>query len=503
MDSIVFTFIAYGCILLLISNSAKRYTSNKSDFFLSGRSLSGPLTALGAGASDMSSWLLMVLPGLVYFSGLNKIWMPLSLVIGAYANWKLIAKHLRVYTEVANDSLTLPSYLHNRFNHTNNYSRVLKTVSGISMLIFFSIYSASGFIGGAEVFTLAFDISHPVALFIIALVVISYTAIGGFLAVSWVDFFQGCLMFAALLIVPIVTCLHLGGWTRFYQQIINLSPTHLEMFSNFKIISILSLIGWGLGYFGQPHINSRFMAIRSIKELPVATRICMSWMIVSLVGAIATGLVGFVYFNDSPLAQQDTVFIALSKTLFNPIMAGILISAILSAVMSTVSAQILMLASIFTEDFYCGYFRKNSSKKEQMIVSRLSLILLSAIVLFIAAFSGNSLFSSISFAWSGLGAAFGPVTIMSLFWRDMSRAGAVAGIISGTASVLLWKLLTDLRVGGIFNHPDLLPGFDLIPSVIISILNIYIFSKIYRQKDLVILNEFDKVKSIIQQHNSV
>jgi len=502
MSQIIFIFLSYACILMLIAYCAKQFTKGNSEFFLAGRKLSGPLTALGAGASDMSSWLLMVLPGVVYATGLNNLWMPLALTIGAYANWKLVAKRLRIYTQGANDSLTVASYLHNRFVNPSTTDKALKLAIGFAMLIFFTIYSAAGFIAGAKLLKLTFNLDYTISLLIIATVIISYTAIGGFFAVSWIDFFQGSLMLLALLIVPLVALNNIGGINQAYNQILEIAPAHIDMFSNITTLGIISLIGWGFGYFGQPHINTRFMAIRSVKELPVATRICMTWMIVSLLGAVATGMVGVIFYSAQKLEQPETVFIALATQLFNPYMTGILLSAILSAIMSNASAQILMSSSILAEDFYFGIIRKKSttdaSKKEQLFVSRCTLIILSIATLLIALIPNQTLFNSINFAWSGLGAAFGPVIVLSLYWRKMSQKAALWGITTGAAVVLIWELLTRLHVGGIFNNPDILPGFVILPGILASVMVILIVGNLHPQKDPSILKVFDDVQKQVQ-----
>ena len=488
MSELIMALLVYGAIIFAVALVANHYTKSGADFFLAGRKISGWLTALGAGASDMSSWLLMVLPGLVYVSGLNNIWMPIALSIGAYFNWRFVAKRLRIYTEIANNSLTLPSFIYNRFRGTEAGSsdRWLECISGLAMMIFFTIYTTSGFMAGAEVLRLVLHIPHQWALLLIVVVTLSYTLIGGFFAVSWVDFFQGGLMFFSLLIVPIVAVLHLGGLAQASHEIVAQLPAHLDIFHQISILSLLSLLGWGLGYFGQPHINVRFMAVRHVRELPLATRVCMTWMIISLCGAMLTGLLGRLYFHTPLLAQPETVFISLAHACFSPFVVGILVSAILSAVMSTVSAQMLMSASIFTEDFYLGFLRTGASAREELLVSRLSLFAFALLAFIIAALPNQSLFGSIGFAWSGLGASFGPVTVLSLYWRRMSRAGAIAGIATGAAVVLLWELRRFLAVGGLFNNPQVLPGFSMLPGVFFSFLSIIYFSRKYPpQADIV------------------
>lgn len=479
--------MGYTAIILLIAYISTKVTSNLSDYVLGGRRLSGPVTALGAGASDMGSWLLMALPGLVYEFGLRMIWLPLALIAGAYCNWRFIAPRLRVYTEVANDSLTIPEYFCNRFKDNG---LMLRVAISLSIIIFFTYYAAAGFRSGAILLESIFSIDYLSALLISAGVIITYTAIGGFLAVSWIDFFQGTLMFIALLVVPVVTCLNLGGWQHAIHQIDIHSMTHLKV-NNITFLGLLSLLAWGFGYFGQLHINTRFMAIRSIKELPLAQFICINWMTLALVGAVATGMFGFAFYATNPLADNNTVFIHLSQQLFNPWIAGFLLSAVISAIMSNVSAQILMSASILVEDFYHKIFRKKASDKENIWASRVILFIIASISVAIAANPTQSIFKVVAFAWSGLGAAFGPTLIFSLFWRRMTRASAICGIISGALSVIIVRFS--------FVHPDLLGGFELLPGFVISSLTIYIIGLNTKAPSKGIVDDFDKTMTLLQQ----
>lgn len=488
------TFVGYTAIILIIAYVATKFTTNISDYVLAGRSLSGPITALGAGASDMSSWLLLALPGLVYMHGLSVIWVPIALIAGAYCNWYFMAKRLRIYTEIANNSLTIPEFLCNRYKDTGLSLRV---VTSMAIIVFFTFYAAVGFASGALLIQHTFNgVDYMTALLITAGIIVTYTAIGGFLAVSWIDFFQGSLMFLALLIVPIVTCINLGGMDNSVQQISNIRSEHLDIFSDVTTLGLLSLFAWGLGYFGQLHINTRFMAIRSVKELPLARFICMSWMSLALAGAVATGLLGFAFFNSQPLAKPDTVFIVLSQQLFNPWITGMLLAAVISAVMSNASAQILMSSSILVEDFYHGMFRKNASDKENLWASRTIVLAVALIAVTIAANSGRSIMESVGFAWAGLGSAFGPVLLFSLFWRRTTRIAAVSGIITGALVVLLWGVLTWIY-GDSFKHPDIKYGFEMLPGFISSCIVIVLVSLYSKPPSQEIISEFDKTMAII------
>lgn len=487
------TFAGYSLIILIIAYLSTKLTSNLSDYVLAGRRLSGPITALGAGASDMGSWLLMALPGAVYLTGLSVIWMPIALIVGAYCNWRFVAKRIRVYTEVADDSLTIPEFLCNRFK---DKGLALRIVTSLAIIIFFTYYSAAGFASGAILIQHVFvGIDYIPALLICAAVIITYTAVGGFLAVSWVDFFQGSLMFVALLVVPVVTVINMGGIDITWHQLADVNVAHLDVLKNIKFLGLLSLFAWGFGYFGQLHINMRFMAIRSIKELPLARLICMNWMTLSLLGAVATGLFGYIFYYDAPLDNPNTVFIVLAQQLFNPWVAGILLSAVSSAIMSNVSSQILMSSSILVEDFYHDFLRKNASDKENLLVSRIMLLLVAGVSVAIAASPNQTILQAVGFAWSGLGSAFGPVLLFSLFWRRMTRQAAIWGIISGAGTVLLWGLLAHPGVD-IVNHPDILPGFEMLPGFMTSALVIFIVSLKTPPPTAEVLAEFDKARAL-------
>lgn len=493
VSPLLITFIGYGFLILNISYVSTKLTSNLSDYVLGGRRLSGPVTALGAGASDMGSWLLMALPGLVYVSGINILWMPIALLLGAYCNWRFVAKRIRIYTEVANDSLTIPEFLSNRFKD-NGF--LLRLVTSLAIIIFFTYYSAAGFASGAILIQHTFpSLDYVTSLLIGASVIIVYTAIGGFLAVSWVDFFQGILMLVALIVVPTVTVLNLGGLASSLNSIHTLQPDHLNLFKNVSVLGLLSLFAWGLGYFGQLHINTRFMAIRSTKELPMARLICMNWMTVSLGGAFLTGLFGFLFYYSSPLSKPDTVFLVLAQQLFNPWVAGILLSAVSAAIMNSVSAQILMSASIILEDFYHKFLRKNATDKENLWAGRIILFAIASVSVFIASDPKSSILQSVGFAWSGLGSSFGPVLLFSLFWRNMTKSAAIAGIIAGTIAVLSWGLLSHPNIM-IINHPDILPGFEMIPGFIASTITIIIVSKFTTPPSQEVIETFNRVEKV-------
>jgi sodium/proline symporter len=461
---LVITFAIYFVLVLMVGMYASRRTHNLSDYILADRNLPGPLVALGAGASDMSSWLLMALPGTVFLHGLNQIWLPLGLVIGAYINWTYVAARLRVYTEKAGNALTLPAYFAGRFPQHHS---LLRAITAAIVLIFFTFYTAAGFVAGAYLAKLVFPISFEVGLLITAGFILSYTFIGGFLAISWLDMFQGCLIFLALLIVPCFTLhiIHLEA-TASVSAIATQVAGYFSPFTTFSWIAVISLMAWGLGYFGQPHILVRFMAARSAREIPMARIICMFWMIMALFGAVLTGVVGRAYLGH--LDNPEIVFIKLSYLLFNPWIAGILISAVLSAIMSSSSAQLLASSSALIEDIYHTFIRRKATRVELIIGARVAVLII-AICAFGLAFNpkGNIL-QLVGYAWAGLGASFGPVVLISLYWKRMSGASAIAGMIAAAVVVVAWEILGQ-QVQGIFRLYSMVPAFAINCLIIVVV----------------------------------
>ena len=415
------------------------YSATKGDvtgFMLGGRNLNPAVTALSAGASDMSGWMLLGLPGAMYISGLSSAWIALGLTLGAYLNYLLVAPRLRVFTELLDDAVTIPEYFERRFDDRGHLIRIL---SSVVIIIFFAIYTTSGVVAGGKLFESSFGLNYELGLFITAGVVVAYSTFGGFLAVSTTDFVQGCIMFLALILVPIVTLNQIGSVAQTQYYLMELSPAMLTLGGG-SLLGILSAASWGLGYFGQPHIIVRFMAIRSVREIKVARRIGMSWMIISLTGAIAVGLVGAAYIKsiDGNLSDPETIFIFLSNTLFDPLVSGFLLAAILAAIMSTISSQLLVTSCSLTEDIYHTFLRKKASDTELVLVGRLCIVAVALLAIFLAHDRDSSILSLVSNAWAGFGAAFGPVVLLSLFWARMTRQGALAGIVVGASVVLLW-----------------------------------------------------------------
>lgn len=458
------TLIAFVCYLMIvvgIALFAYVRTKNLSDFVLGGRQLGGPVAALSAGASDMSAWLLLGLPGAVFTFGLNHIWLVIGLVIGAYISWRLLAKPLRVFSEFANDSLTVPAFLDNRFFDTSGFIRV---ALAIATLLFFAFYTASGLKAGAMLLN-QFEISvgnfhhafsYEQALLAGTIIIVAYTFIGGFLAVSWTDFFQGTLMFFCLLIVPFVAASEFGGWEKVIHLIQHETTGHLDPGHQVSALILINLLAWGLGYLGQPHILVRFMAVRTIPDIKIARRICLTWMTLSMIGAVLTGFVGVAYFFEQNI-HSESVFIIFSQTLFAPWIAGVLFAAILSSIMCAIDSQMLASSSALTEDLYHRLFRKKASQKELVWVGRIGIILISLVAWSLARDPQGRVINLVAFAWAGLGASFGPSVVGAIFWRRMTRKGAIAGILAGAISVLIWKL--NHHPTGIFALYEIIPGF--------------------------------------------
>ncbi|KAF0823336.1 sodium/proline symporter PutP [Cytobacillus firmus] len=480
------SIIIYLAGMLLIGILAARMTKDLSDYVLGGRGLGPGVAALSAGASDMSGWLMLGLPGAVYLGGMGEIWLPIGLSVGAYLNWQFVAKPLRVYTEVASDSITVPGYFENRFHDT---SKILRVVSAIVILIFFTFYTSSSLVGGAILLENSFGMDYTLALWVGAAVILSYTLFGGFLAASWTDFIQGILMFLAMIIIPIVAIQELGGWNETMQKIGSMDTSYLDVYSGATFVGVASLLAWGLGYFGQPHILVRFMGLRSTNDVPKARFIGMTWMIISLFGALFVGFAGIAYFADTPLANSETVFIMFSQVLFNPWVAGFLLAAILSAIMSTVDSQLLVSSSALAQDFYKSIFRRNASQKEEMIVGRIAVLSIAVIAIFLGYNPESKVLELVSYAWAGFGAAFGPVIILSLFWKRMTRNGALAGIIVGAVTVIVWAQLT----GGLFDLYELAPGF------LFAGLAIIIVSLLDKAPSKEVQEQYNQYKSVLKK----
>lgn len=456
--AITATFIAYLIGMLAIGYIAYKRTSNSADYFLGGRTLGPWPAALSAGASDMSGWLLLGLPGYAYAAGIESLWLAGGLLLGTWLNWLICAKRLRTYSITTDNALTIPEFLARRFN---DKSKLLQTISAFFILLFFLFYTSSGLVAGGKLFETVFGLDYTIAVVVGTVCVVSYTLFGGFLAVSWTDLVQGLLMSAALLIVPIAAMNGSPGDLAIALEAKN--PELMSLFNDVKgeplsAIAIISLAAWGLGYFGQPHILARFKATRSNADITTARRIAVGWTALSMAGAVLVGLVG-ILFVDNQLAGNlddgERIFMLLVNSMFHPVIAGILLAAILAAIMSTADSQLLVSSSALAEDFYKQVFRPQATSEEIVTVGRIAVIVLSIVALMLAMNPDSTVLGLVSYAWAGFGAAFGPALLLSLFWKEMNRNGALAGIITGALTVVIWKQLT----GGIFDLYEIVPGF--------------------------------------------
>ncbi|WP_312972334.1 sodium/proline symporter PutP [Atlantibacter sp.] len=483
----VVTFLVYIFGMILIGFIAWRSTKNFDDYILGGRRLGSLVTALSAGASDMSGWLLMGLPGAIFIAGISESWIAIGLTVGAWINWKLVAGRLRVHTEYNNNALTLPDYFTGRFEDN---SRVLRIISAVVILVFFTIYCASGIVAGARLFESTFGMSYETALWAGAAATILYTFIGGFLAVSWTDTVQASLMIFALILTPVIVIFAVGGLGDSMEVIKQKSIENVDMLKGLNLVAIISLMGWGLGYFGQPHILARFMAADSHHTIVNARRISMTWMILCLAGAVAVGFFGIAYFTNNPALatsvnqNSERVFIELAQILFNPWIAGILLSAILAAVMSTLSCQLLVCSSAITEDLYKAFFRKHASQRELVWVGRLMVLVVSLVAIALAANPENRVLGLVSYAWAGFGAAFGPVVLLSVMWSRMTRNGALVGMIIGAVTVIVWKQFAW------FNLYEIIPGF------IFATLGIVVVSLMGKAPSKSMIERFEKADDV-------
>jgi sodium/proline symporter len=468
MNAVWLTFGLYFAVLLLMGIIAWQRTSSLSDYILGGRRLGSGVTALSAGASDMSGWLLLGLPGAAYLAGLEAGWIALGLLIGTYLNWRLVATRLRIATENLSDSLTLPDYFERRFADT---SSLLRIIPGVFIFIFFALYVSAGLVAGGRLFETVFELPYHWAVIAGASAIIIYTFLGGYLAVSWTDALQGLLMLLALVAVPLMV---MGtAETGIFAAAREINPEMLNPFTDsdgqmLGLLAILSLLAWGLGYFGQPHILARFMGIRAADELTRARRIAMGWVSICLVCAVLVGMAGIAGLAE-PLDGPDaeTVFIRLVEVLFHPVVAGICLAAILAAIMSTADSQLLVSSSAITEDFYKGMLRPEAGQTELVWISRGAVIAIALIALWLAADPDRMVLDLVAYAWAGLGATFGPVILMSLYWKDMSRVGAILGMVAGGVTVILWGNAS----GGLFEV------YEILPAAILAALTAWLFSK--------------------------
>jgi sodium/proline symporter len=472
-SQIIGTMIVYMAVCLTLGFIAWRRTANLSDYILGGRSLGSWVTAMSAQASDMSGWLLMGVPGLAYATGFDAIWMAAGLIVGTWANWRFIAAPLRARTEALHDSLTLPDYFEHRFADS---SRVLRTISAVVILVFFTFYTSSGFVASGKLFETLFNVDHAAAMFWGSIVMLAYTFFGGFLAVSWSDVLQGTLMFVALVLVAALGVYLSGGPHETLTAISARDPSLLDPLVGdhsqaLGWIGVASLVGWGLGYPGQPHIRARFMAIQSPSYVTAARRIAMIWVVIVLAAAIVVGLAGVAIIQPALQGEDnEKVFILLSTTYLHPVLAGLCLSGILAAIMSTAAAQLLVASSAFAQDIYKGLFRQQSGGKELLWVGRGAVLGIAVLAFWLALSAENTVFGLVAWAWAGFGAAFGPTIVLSLYWNGMTRNGALAGMIVGGLTVILWKQ----------GHAPIFQLYEMVPGVLFATIAIIAVSKLSR-----------------------
>jgi len=461
--------VVYLAAMLGIGYAAYRSTDDLDDYMLGGRRLSPGVAALSAGASDMSGWLLMGLPGAIYATGLVEAWIAIGLTVGAWLNWTFVAPRLRAYTEVANNSITVPSFFSNRLRDAQH---LLRIAAGVIVLVFFTFYVSSGMVAGGTFFESSFGFDYLTGLLVVGGVTLAYTLFGGFLGATWTDVAQGLLMLAALIAVPVVAIVDMGGWDAVLEGIRSADATagtdHLSFLAGASATGVISAVAWGLGYFGQPHIIVRFMAIRRPRDAKAGRRIGITWMILTATGAVLTGLIGVAYVNVNglTLANPETVFLFLSQVLFHPLVAGLVLAAVLAAIMSTISSQLIVSSSALVEDLVKMTGRRMSNRAEVML-GRAGVLVVALVAAVIALDRTTTILDLVGFAWAGFGAAFGPIVLLSLYWRRLTRWGALSGMVVGAVVAFAWGR-TDALAGALY---EIVPGFaaGLVVAVLVSL----------------------------------
>ncbi|WIK64432.1 sodium/proline symporter PutP [Gleimia hominis] len=449
--------IIYFVVMIMLGLFAYNRTNDLDDYMLGGRTLNPFVAALSAGASDMSGWLLMGLPGAIYLNGFIDAWMAVGLTVGTWLNWKFVAPRLRAYTEVSSNSITVPSFLHSRLRDKSN---IIRVVSGVIIMVFFTFYVSSGMVAGGTFFEASFGMNYHVGMIIVSAIVVLYTLIGGFLAVSWTDVVQGLMMVTALVAIPVVALWHLGGFSEMFSAVQQLDPTMLRFTgdgSRAAVITIIGGIAWGLGYFGQPHIIVRFMALRSAREAKSARRVGITWLLLAFLGATFTALCGAaIYQHDTgKLPNAEGIFITMGQLLFHPLIAGFMLAAILAAIMSTISAQLLVTSSAIVEDLYKAFTKRKLSSNDGVLLGRIAVAGVSILAALLAWPRSDTILGLVAFAWAGFGSSFGPTIILSLYWRRFTAKGAIAGMVTGAIIVGVWGNIS----GGIFDVYEIVPGF--------------------------------------------
>ncbi|MFP3154524.1 sodium/proline symporter PutP [Lachnospiraceae bacterium ZAX-1] len=499
---IIIAFVIYTLIMLAIGAKFFEKKSNMSNYFLGGRGLNHWVAAISAQASDMSGWLLMGLPGAVYAFGTGQLWIAVGLAVGTALNWIIVAKRFRRYTILAGDSITIPQFFENRYR---DKTHIIKIASGVFIAIFFAVYTASGFVSGATLFSQVFGIDYTVALVISVAIILVYTFLGGFSAVSWTDLIQGLLMLAAIFTVPILAVVASGGISNVTA---NIPPQMFNAMTDssgqpITLVSIISQLGWGLGYFGMPHILVRFMAIKSDRSVKKSATIAIVWVAISLTFAVLVGIIGIAFLPDLAANESETVFIKMIQKVFLdtgaiapvPIIGGLFLCGILAAIMSTADSQLLVTASALTSDIY-RTFDKKASDNKLVWISRGAVILVALVAFFIATDNNSSIMGLVSNAWSGFGSAFGALVLFSLFWKRTNGAGAAAGILSGGITVIIWDYVPLFSAEAGKTLADVTGLYSLVVGFAISAIFIVCVSLLTKTPKEEITLEFEKVSTM-------
>ena len=479
----IVTFITYLIALMGIGLYFYRKNKDIEDYLLGGRGMGAWVTALSAQASDMSGWLLMGLPGAVYLSGMSEAWIAIGLFIGTVLNWRFVSGRLRVYTQKT-QAITLPGFFAERFADPTG---LLRIISAIIILIFFTIYASSGLVATGRLFESTFDVSYYTAVLVGGTIIIAYTFLGGFLAVCWTDLFQGLLMVVSLVVVPSLALQKIGGMPAIDVAMHDkgLSLSLIPAWNTTSILGIVSTMAWGLGYFGQPHILARFMSVQSLPKLRRSMWIAIVWVFISLAGAVVIGLVGIGLFeNLSPDAdnEHEKVFIYMIREVTGPWLGGVMLAAILSAIMSTIDSQLLVSSSALTEDFYQKIIKRNAGAKEVMLVGRLCVIVISVVALALALNPKDTILNIVAYAWAGFGAAFGPLVLFALFSRKTTWQAALLGMIVGTVTLVLWEQSV--------LEPKM---YEIVPGFLANCLTIVVINWLWPQTDPQVTAQFQEV----------
>lgn len=500
---IMIVIVVYLAAMVIIGAEYSKRTNNVGDFYLGGRKLGPLVTAMSAEASDMSSWLLMGLPGVAYVTGIcNAGWTAIGLAVGTYLNWLIVAKRLRNYSSHCN-AITIPEFFSKRYNEKSN---LLMAIAAVIIVIFFVPYTASGFAACGKLFGTLFGVDYHIAMIVSAIVIVGYTSLGGFNAASTTDLVQSIVMTIALVVVFVFGINQAGGWDavilnaqslKGYLSMFNLHDVTTGGSTPYSAIKIVSTLAWGLGYFGMPHVLLRFMAIEDPKKIKLSRRVASVWVVIAMSIGILVGVVGLGMVSNkaiAPLQDSETIIIQIANLLsqngiFFALVAGLIISGILACTMSTSDSQLLVASSSVSENILGGLFKIRLSEKAEMIVARAVLITISVIGVIIAWDSNSSVFDIVSFAWAGFGATFGPVVILALFWKRSNKYGAVAGMIAGGVMVFVWK---DVIAG----LADVLNVYELLPAFIIALVINIIVSLVTPKPSDEIVCEFEEVKNL-------